>query len=151
MCYSLKGVSRSFSLEFQSIYPRPLTQIHYYSINLLSRNILKTYLLSCHGPPSRSLISDPGNIGTIYFRLVPLLTMIQSHMSLILQAWFCSVTRTIFFLTMELVLILSPYPFTDERFKCIASEDTESWKRTSITKLLASPDRDYLINRDNQV
>lgn len=43
------------------------------------------------------------------------------------------------------------YPFTDARFKCIASEDTESWNRTCITKLLASPERDFLINKDNQV
>lgn len=43
------------------------------------------------------------------------------------------------------------YPFTDERIKCIASEDTEAWERPSITKLLASPERDFLINKDNQV
>lgn len=43
MCYNLNGVSRSFLLEFQWIQPPPLTQIHYYSMNLLSRNILKTF------------------------------------------------------------------------------------------------------------
>lgn len=42
------------------------------------------------------------------------------------------------------------YPFTDERMKCILSENDEARKHPSITKLLASLERNFLINKNNQ-
>ncbi|KAL1803828.1 hypothetical protein ACET3Z_032475 [Daucus carota] len=42
------------------------------------------------------------------------------------------------------------YPFTHERMKCILYEIYEAGKRPSVMKLLASPERDFLINKNNQ-
>lgn len=43
------------------------------------------------------------------------------------------------------------YPFTDERMECILREDAEAREHPSITKLLASSERNHLINNNNQV
>ncbi|KAK1405470.1 hypothetical protein POM88_005075 [Heracleum sosnowskyi] len=42
------------------------------------------------------------------------------------------------------------YPFTDERMECLLREVAEARKHPSITKLLASSERNHLINNDNQ-
>ncbi|KAL1821390.1 probable nucleoredoxin 1 [Daucus carota subsp. sativus] len=42
------------------------------------------------------------------------------------------------------------YPFTDKRIKCLLKEDAEARNHPSITKLLASSERNHLINKDNQ-
>lgn len=43
------------------------------------------------------------------------------------------------------------YPFTDKRIVFLLSQDKDALKHPSITNLLTSPQRDYVINNKNQV